>query len=160
MLMKHTIIAIVQARMGSSRLPGKSLEKIGNWSLIELVMKRVNQSSRIEETILATSNNPKDNVLANHVNQLGFQIARGSEKDVLSRFYDAAKPFQPTIVVRITGDCPLISPKLIDHAIDNFLTSVDPRVTRTILFECNSTIFGVTMQIETYVSLFISKGIF
>lgn len=119
--MKHEIIAIVQARMDSSRLPGKSLEMIGKWSLIELVMKRVNRSSRIDKVVLATSNNPKDDVLENHVKQLGFVVTRGSEEDVLSRFYDAAKSFEPTVVVRITGDCPLVSPRLIDYAIDVFV---------------------------------------
>jgi len=119
--MKRKTIAIVQARMGSSRFPGKPLEKIGEWSLIELVMKRVNQSSKIGQVVLATSTNPKDDIMENHVRQLGFLVFRGSEEDVLSRFYDAARAFEPAIVVRITGDCPLISPELIDHAIDNFV---------------------------------------
>jgi spore coat polysaccharide biosynthesis protein SpsF len=119
--MKKKTIAIVQARMGSSRFPGKPLEKIGEWSLIELVMRRVNQSTRIDQVVLATSTNPKDDIIEHHVRQLGFVVFRGSEEDVLSRFYDAAKTFEPAIVVRITGDCPLISPKLIDHAIENFV---------------------------------------
>jgi spore coat polysaccharide biosynthesis protein SpsF len=119
--MKYKTIAIVQARMGSSRFPGKSLERIGKWSLIELVMGRVNQSSKVDKVVLATSTNPKDDVLENHVRQLGFPVFRGSEEDVLSRFYETAKSFEPATVVRITGDCPLISPRLIDYAIDRFV---------------------------------------
>ncbi len=119
--MKDKVIAVVQARMDSSRFPGKSLAKVGEWSIIELVLKRVNQSSRIENVSLATSVNPMDDILEKHVHDLGFPVSRGSEEDVLTRFYVAAKVFDPTIVVRITGDCPMISPKLIDHAIDSFI---------------------------------------
>ncbi len=118
--MKEKTIAVVQARMDSSRLPRKSMLKIGNWSLIELVLKRVNLSSRIDEIILATTNNPKDDALVTHVENLGYQVFRGSEQDVLSRFYNALSSFKTAIVVRITGDCPLISPKLIDLAIQRF----------------------------------------
>jgi spore coat polysaccharide biosynthesis protein SpsF (cytidylyltransferase family) len=119
--MKEKIIAVVQARMGSSRFPGKSLETIGDWSLIELVLKRASQSKMVEQVILATSVDNKDNVLETHIKQLGFPVSRGSEGDVLDRFYKAAKPYKPTILVRITGDCPLISPVLIDRAISKFL---------------------------------------
>ncbi len=118
--MVEKTIAIVQARMDSSRFPGKSLVKIGNWSLIELVLKRLNYSTRIDEIILATTTNQKDDILASHVEKLGFQVFRGSEQDVLSRFYNALYKLNPTIVVRITGDCPLISPKLTDMAIQRF----------------------------------------
>ncbi|MFW9965189.1 MAG: cytidylyltransferase domain-containing protein [Candidatus Sifarchaeia archaeon] len=114
------IVAIVQARMGSSRFPGKPLERIGEWSLIELVLNRVRQSTKVEQVILATSTNPIDDPLANHVKNLDFHVHRGSENDVLSRFYDAAKTFNPEVVVRISGDCPLISPGLIDYAISKF----------------------------------------
>ncbi|MHA1927195.1 MAG: cytidylyltransferase domain-containing protein [Candidatus Thorarchaeota archaeon] len=119
--MTSKTIAIIQARMGSSRFPGKSLVNIGDWSLIELVLKRVKQSSKIDHVVLATSVNPSDDVLESNARQMGFSVSRGSEEDVLSRFIHAAKSFNPTIVVRITGDCPLISPRLIDDAIDCFL---------------------------------------
>ncbi|MDH4214118.1 MAG: glycosyltransferase family protein [Candidatus Thorarchaeota archaeon] len=118
--MKSKIVAVIQARMRSSRFPGKPLEKIGEWSLIELVLRRVSKSSKIEKVILATSSNPNDDILATHVESLGFPVFRGSENDVLSRFYEAAREYEPLAVVRITGDCPLISPSLIDYAIENF----------------------------------------
>lgn len=119
--MVERTLAIVQARMGSSRFPGKSLVNIGEWSLIELVLKRVERSTRVSRVVLATSVNPIDDVIEAHVRQLGFPVSRGSEEDVLSRFFDAAVTFEPSIVVRITGDCPLISPRLIDAAIDCFV---------------------------------------
>lgn len=118
--MSNKTVAVIQARMGSSRFPGKPLKRIGKWSLIELVVKRVNQSSRVGRVVVATSTNPRDDILASHVMQLGFNVHRGSEEDVLSRFYDAVKSLTPEIIVRITGDCPLISPSLIDHAVDTF----------------------------------------
>jgi spore coat polysaccharide biosynthesis protein SpsF len=118
--MSAKTIAVIQARMGSTRFPGKTLERIGDWSLVELVLKRVKQSSEVEAVILATSTNPQDDVLADHVSSLGFPVFRGSEKDVLSRFYQAAESYQPRTVVRITGDCPLISPTLIDYAVETF----------------------------------------
>jgi spore coat polysaccharide biosynthesis protein SpsF len=109
--------------MGSSRFPGKILEQIGNWSLIELVLQRVSKASSIDEVVLATSDSKRDDILDKHVRELGFHVSRGSEDDVLSRFYDAAKIYDPTVVVRISGDCPLISPKLIDFAVERFFLS-------------------------------------
>lgn len=115
--MDRKIIAIVQARMGSSRLPGKSLEKVGMWSIIELVLNRVKNATSIDEVILATTINSLDDVLEDHVKKLGYEVYRGSEEDVLSRFYHAGRDHNPDIVVRITGDCPLVSPSLIDCAV-------------------------------------------
>jgi spore coat polysaccharide biosynthesis protein SpsF (cytidylyltransferase family) len=119
--MTNKTIAVIQARMGSTRFPCKTLEKIGDWSLIELVLKRVQQSTKIDKVVLATSVNPNNDVLVEHVEQMGFSVFRGSEEDVLSRFYLAAESFEPTYVVRITGDCPLISPRLIDEAIESVI---------------------------------------
>lgn len=116
-------LAIVQARMGSSRFPGKMLESIGDWSLIELVLKRTSRSKRVERVILATSKGSNDDILTEHVLNLGFEVYRGSEEDVLSRFYEAAQKYEPSIVVRITGDCPLISPRLIDYAVEKYIES-------------------------------------
>ena len=118
--MNKKIIAVVQARMDSSRLPGKSLLKIGNWAIIELVMERIKQSSEIDDVVLATSINPKDDVLADYIQNKGFKVFRGSEEDVLSRFYNSVKNFKPDAVLRVTGDCPLISPKLIDMSVKKF----------------------------------------
>ena len=118
--MTDSVIAIIQARMGSSRLPGKSMAKIGERTIIEYVLRRVERASRVSSVVVAISNNPKDDILEKHVQQLGYTVHRGSEDDVLERFYNAAKPFNPVAVVRITGDCPLVSCELIDLAIDRF----------------------------------------
>lgn len=118
--MRQKTIAIVQGRMGSTRFPGKTLEKLGKWSVIELVLKRAAQSKRVSDVVLASSTNPIDDQLEKHITELGFQVFRGSESDVLSRFYEAASKLNPTTLVRLTGDCPLISPDLMDTAVQQF----------------------------------------
>ena len=108
------IVAIVQARMGSSRLPGKVMKEICETPLIELLLERLAKSKRIDQIILATSTAPGNKPLVDHVRGLGYMVFQGSENNVLERYYQAAKEAQADVVVRITGDCPLIDPKLVD----------------------------------------------
>ena len=114
------ILAIVQARMSSTRLPGKILKDVNGKQLIEILLHRVSQSKKIDKIILATSENPENDGLADFVEQLGYEVFRGSEDDVLGRYYQAAKFHHPDSVVRITGDCPLIDPQLVDNVIELF----------------------------------------
>ena len=111
------ILAIVQARMESTRLPGKVLKIINGKPLIEILLRRLSRSKKIDKIILATSENKENNMLAKHVAELGYDVFRGSEPDVLDRYYQSAKPLEPTTVVRITGDCPIIDPQLVDEVI-------------------------------------------
>ena len=99
-------VAIVQARMGSSRLPDKVMLFINGAPMIELLLRRLSNAKRIDQIILATSDDSREQPLCDHVSDLGYDVFRGSENDVLDRFYQAAKPYQPDTVVRITGDCP------------------------------------------------------
>lgn len=110
-------IAIVQARMGSTRFPNKVMRPIKGIPLIELLLQRLAKAKRIDQIILATSNDPRNNPLADHVRRLGYDVVQGSENDVLDRYYQTAKSYQPDTVVRITGDCPLIDPELVDQII-------------------------------------------
>jgi len=110
-------IAIVQARMGSTRFPDKVMRPINGVPMIELLLRRLARAKRIDRIILATSDDPHNQPLADHARSLGYEVFRGSENDVLDRFYQAAKPHQPEAVVRITGDCPLIDPDLVDQVI-------------------------------------------
>lgn len=110
-------IAIVQARMGSTRLPNKVMRPISGVPMIELLFKRLSWAKQLDKIILATSDDPRNQPLIDHVQQLGYDIYRGSENDVLDRYYQAAKMYKADIVVRITGDCPLIDPKLVDNAL-------------------------------------------
>jgi glutamate-1-semialdehyde 2,1-aminomutase len=115
------IIAIVQARMGSTRLPGKVLRQVRGVPLIQTLLERLSRSKKIQQVTLATSIEPANDLLERTVQNLGFPVFRGSERDVLSRFYLAAEPHQPNWVVRITGDCPFIDPELVDHVIEDCL---------------------------------------
>lgn len=111
------IIAIVQARMGSTRFPDKVMRPINGVPMIELLLQRLASAKRIDRIILATSVDPRNKPMADHVRGLGYDVYQGSENDVLDRYYQAAKTFLPAAVVRITGDCPLIDPTLVDQVI-------------------------------------------
>mgnify|MGYP003705907359 CR=1 FL=1 len=117
------IVAIIQARMGSTRLPGKVLKKIVGKPAIELLLIRLSRSKLISEICVATSHKTENDVLCNLVKKLGYNVIRGSETDVLQRVWDAADATSADIIVRITGDCPVIDPCLVDKAIQSFLNA-------------------------------------
>ena len=119
--------------MGSTRLPGKVLKTIVNKSMIELLLTRLSQSNELDCIVVATSEERQNDQLQLVVESLGFGCTRGSEKDVLSRFYESAKFFGADIIVRITGDCPLVDPILVDECIKgykksnvDYFSNVDP----------------------------------
>ena len=114
------VVAVVQARMGSTRFPGKVMQPIGGVPLIELLLTRLSRSRRINRIVVATSTDPRNAPLVRHVGSLGYAVFQGSEDDVLDRYYRAAQPYAPDVVVRITGDCPLIDAQLVDCIIDYF----------------------------------------
>ncbi len=116
------IVAIVQARMGSTRFPNKVLQPLSyGEQMIGLLFKRLSRSAFINEIILATSTSSNNDPLVKFVSNLGYKVCRGSEVDVLSRYWDAAQSTTGEVFVRITGDCPLIDPGLVDSVIAKFL---------------------------------------
>lgn len=117
------LLAILQARVSSSRLPRKALLPILGRPMLELQIERLLRCQKIDHLIVATSDHPSDDPLAELCADLGLPVYRGSLDDVLSRFAGAAKPYAPDIILRLTGDCPLADPKLIDEIIDHFLAS-------------------------------------
>ena len=117
------IVAIVQARMGSTRLPGKVLKKLSGTPVIEMLLSRLNRSSLIDEICLATSEADENDILCQEVERLGFKVIRGSEFDVLERFFDASMATSAEVIVRITGDCPFVDPILVDNVVRLFLES-------------------------------------
>ena len=120
------VIAIVQARLGSIRLPEKVLQNICDTPMIELLLARLSNSTQVDEIIVASSKEPKNDKLQLFVESLGFKCTRGSEEDVLQRFHESAKEMDADVVVRITGDCPLIDPVIVDQCINQFKeTNVD-----------------------------------
>ena len=117
------IIAIIQARTGSSRLPNKVMKKVLGKPLINYLLERVSVAEKVDQIVLATTTKSEDDFLAKHVVSLGHNVFRGSEKDVLARYYHAFHKFksgfkETNAIVRITGDCPLIDPHLIDEVIN------------------------------------------
>ena len=113
-------IAIIQARMGSTRLPNKVMKTINGVPMIGLLLKRLGAAKKIDKIILATSVSKNNQPLVEYVKNLGYQVFQGSENDVLERYYDACKDIKPDAVVRITGDCPLVDPNLVDEVVDAF----------------------------------------
>ena len=113
-------IAIIQARMGSTRLPNKVMLPIRGTPLIGLLLARLSLAAKLDEIHLATSSHAANDPLAAYVESLGFQAFRGSEDDVLDRYYQIARKAGADAVVRITGDCPLIDPSLVDAVIRKF----------------------------------------
>lgn len=114
------IVAIVQARMSSTRLPNKVMKPIGGVPMIELLLARLAKSKHIDQIVLATSTDDCNAPLVEHVQKLGYTCIRGSESDVLDRYLVAARLAQADVVVRITGDCPLIDPALVDQVFAQF----------------------------------------
>ena len=114
------IVAIVQARMGSTRLPNKVMKPIGGVPMIELLLARLAKSNQIDQIVLATSTDERNTPLVEHLQKLGYTCVRGSESDVLDRYLVAARQVQADVVVRITGDCPLIDASLVDQVIAQF----------------------------------------
>lgn len=113
-------IAVVQARMDSTRFPCKVMHKVQGVPVIDLLLKRLSKSKKINEIILATTTNQLDDKLAIHVEKLGFNVFRGNENDVLDRYYHSTIELEAGAIVRITGDCPLVDASLVDQLIDTF----------------------------------------
>jgi spore coat polysaccharide biosynthesis protein SpsF len=128
-------VAIVQARMTSSRLPGKVLADLAGRPLLEQLLRRVAAMHEVDEIVVATTVLPTDDPVAELVGRLGFGVFRGDEQDVLSRFLGAASQARADLIVRLTADCPLLDPAesdrvvrvLIDAGEADYASNVDPR---------------------------------
>ena len=114
-------LAIVQARVGSTRLPGKVLAALGGETVLSRVIRRVRRSALVQEIIVATTVSEKDDAIVAECARIQAQCFRGSEPDVLDRYYKCAKHCAADAVVRITADCPLIDPELVDRTVRAFL---------------------------------------
>ena len=114
------IVAIIQARMGSSRLPGKVSMDLGGETVLGRVVRRLQRSRHISKIVVATTTVPADEVIVAECDRLEVLCFRGSEHDVLDRYYQAARANAADAVVRITSDCPLIDPELVDETVEVF----------------------------------------
>ena len=115
------ILAILQARMTSSRLPGKVLRPILGRPMLERQIERILRSKRIDRLVVATSLNPEDDAIEALCRRLEVDCFRGDLQNVLDRFYQAARQYDPNHVIRLTGDCPLVDPVLVDKLVDFYL---------------------------------------
>lgn len=106
--------AIIQARMGSTRLSGKVMKDLFGKSVLGHDIERVRQSKLVDEIIIATTIHPNDDIIVREAERYDVKTFRGSEEDVLSRYYYAAKENNADTIVRITSDCPLFDPKVLD----------------------------------------------
>jgi len=117
MVQINQTVAIIQARMSSSRLPNKVLMPLGGKPIIAQIFRRLQQCQTLDQIILATSINEDDNPIANLCEEIGLPCSRGSLDDVLDRYYQAATQAQATTIVRITADCPVIDPVVVDAVV-------------------------------------------
>ncbi len=114
------VVAIVQARMGSTRLPGKVLRELAGESMLARVVKRLRGAEFVHEVLIATTDRPGDDAIVAECRRYSVAVFRGDQDDVLDRYFKAAKSTSAEIVVRITSDCPLIDPEIIDKTIRAF----------------------------------------
>jgi spore coat polysaccharide biosynthesis protein SpsF len=123
---KPRVVASIEARMGSSRLPGKVLKDINGKPVLRRLIDRLRMCQKLDEVVVATSTNQGDDVLADWCKINDVLCYRGSEDDVLDRVVGAQKFAESDIVVEITGDCPLTDPEIVDMGVETFLAhSVD-----------------------------------
>ena len=140
------IAVIIQARMNSNRLPGKVMMKIKNKPLLHYVLNQIRYSNLVEKIIVATTDLTDDDIIEEFVLKEGIDCYRGSSKDVLDRYYQCAKEFKIETIVRISADCPLIEPNIIDVVIRKFLDGkydyVTNSLTRTFPYGMDVEIFS------------------
>jgi len=115
------VVAIIQARMGSTRLPGKVLKDLGGATVLARIVNRTRRAALLDDVVVATSILPADDAITQECERLKVACFRGDEGDVLDRYYRAAQKFAADVVVRITADCPLIDWELIDATIHSGL---------------------------------------
>jgi len=111
-------VAVIQARMGSTRLPGKVMLPLASDHVLTHVVQRVGAADRVDEVVVATTETTGDDIVARYADRAGARVFRGSEPDVLDRVYGAAGRADADVVARITADCPLISPEVIDAVVE------------------------------------------
>ncbi len=125
---------IIQARMGSSRLPGKALMKSDSGKpLLYYVINQLRYCSKVKNLVIATTTNQEDDEIEKFANNNSVNVFRGKEKDVLDRYFQCAKKYSFSTIVRITADCPLIDPQIVDKVIEQFFSGNYDFATNTLM---------------------------
>lgn len=122
---KGKLVVVVQSRMGSTRLPGKIMKEICGKPMLLLMLERLSHAKLIDEIVVATTTNPNDDVISELAKKNKYSVFRGSEFDCLDRHYRVAIEHNAAYVAKITPDCPLIDPQIIDKVLGYFLENVD-----------------------------------
>jgi len=120
------VVAVVQARMGSTRLPGKVLTDIAGRTMLDRVLTRLERSVRVDEVVVATSTLAPDDAIVAAGAELGFRVVRGDALDVLSRYAVAARASEADVVVRVTSDCPFIDPDVVSSVVGALVDAPEP----------------------------------
>ncbi len=117
----NKVLCIVQARMGSTRLPGKILKKINDVTLLEYEIKRLRKSKLIDKIVVATTSNTEDDSTENFCKEIGVDCFRGNDMNVLDRYFKCSQKYpEYNTILRITGDCPLVDEEVVDEVIEFF----------------------------------------
>tara|TARA_B100000579_G_C22816274_1_gene848019 strand:+ start:488 stop:1171 length:684 start_codon:yes stop_codon:yes gene_type:complete len=129
---KMKIVTIVQARQTSKRFPNKVLKTINGHTVIEIILKRLMKSKFLKSIVVAIPKNKKNLKLFNYLKKKNYKVFRGSEKNVLDRYYNAAKANKADIIIRVTGDCPLVDTNIVEKGLKIFLKKNYDFVSNTI----------------------------
>ena len=148
--MELKTVIITQARTGSSRLPGKVLLKACNKTFLQIHAERLQKVLNADEIVIATTLNDEDVKIVEEAAKLNIKSTRGSEQDVLSRFYETAKYYAADIVVRVTSDCPFADPSLISDMIDYFKSHSYDYVSNTFEYTYPD---GLDVEVMSFVAL-------
>ncbi|MDE6231891.1 MAG: glycosyltransferase family protein [Lachnospiraceae bacterium] len=114
------VLCIIQARMGSERLPGKVMKKLGSKPIIEHVLSRVSRSNTVDHVVLATSDKLSEKIMVDYLTEADWSVFCGDENNVLKRYVDCEAEYKGDIIIRVTGDCPFIDADIIDHVVTYF----------------------------------------
>lgn len=128
------ILAIIQARISSTRLPGKIILDIGGQPMLVRVAERTRRAKTISKVVIATTKDSSDDIVEELCAKHGYLFYRGSQYDVLDRYYQAARQFNADVIVRVTGDCPMIDPQIIDETVTAFLGNNGMQIQKTSAF--------------------------
>jgi spore coat polysaccharide biosynthesis protein SpsF len=128
----NKVIAIIQARMGSTRLPGKILKEVLGKPLLKYQIERIKKVKSIDQIVVATTNKEEDNQIVEFCIEQSLPYYRGSEEDVLERYFQTALQFNADIIVRLTSDCPIIDPNIIENVINYYMQNEFDYVSNTL----------------------------
>lgn len=149
-----TVTAIIQARMGSTRLPGKILKEVNGKPLLLHQINRLKHSKLIDQLVIATTTEKQDDIIEDFCKKYNVSFFRGSENDVLARYYEASEQFGGETIVRLTSDCPIIDSQIVDKTIKYFLDNnfdyVSNTIERTYPRGLDTEVFSKAALTETY----------